>query len=78
MSEAARYPASRRFAPPTHSRSISHPGITLGFDRELAPAGSSATGAALSDRATSRVGNRFCILPMEGLGRHARRRADAI
>ena len=39
--------------------------ITLGFDRELAPAGSSPL-ARPFQIADIRVGNRFCVLPMEG------------
>jgi 2,4-dienoyl-CoA reductase-like NADH-dependent reductase (Old Yellow Enzyme family) len=40
-------------------------GIPLAFDAELAPVGRSPLGQPL-DRPTLRVGNRFCILPMEG------------
>ena len=40
-------------------------GISLAFDRELAPASSSPLGQPFSIGAV-RVGNRFCILPMEG------------
>ena len=39
--------------------------IALGFDRELAPAGSSAL-ARPFQLGDVRVGNRFCVLPMEG------------
>jgi 2,4-dienoyl-CoA reductase-like NADH-dependent reductase (Old Yellow Enzyme family) len=40
-------------------------GIPIAFDDELAPAGESPLGEFL-DRGRVRVGNRFCILPMEG------------
>jgi 2,4-dienoyl-CoA reductase-like NADH-dependent reductase (Old Yellow Enzyme family) len=40
-------------------------GIPLAFDAELAPVGGSPLGEAL-DLPNVRVGNRFCILPMEG------------
>jgi NADPH2 dehydrogenase len=40
-------------------------GIPLAFDAELAPVGGSPLGHAL-DLPRVRVGNRFCILPMEG------------
>ena len=44
---------------------LSGEGITLGFDRELAPASSSPL-AQPFQIADVRVGNRFCVLPMEG------------
>ena len=66
MSEPPAIRASRRSARPTRSRSIWRPiGITLGFDRELAPAGSSPL-AQPFQIGDVRVGNRFCVLPMEG------------
>jgi 2,4-dienoyl-CoA reductase-like NADH-dependent reductase (Old Yellow Enzyme family) len=40
-------------------------GIALGFDRELAAAGESPLGRAFQ-LGDVRVGNRFCVLPMEG------------
>jgi 2,4-dienoyl-CoA reductase-like NADH-dependent reductase (Old Yellow Enzyme family) len=40
-------------------------GIPIAFDDQLAPAGGSPLGRIL-DRQGVRVGNRFCILPMEG------------
>jgi 2,4-dienoyl-CoA reductase-like NADH-dependent reductase (Old Yellow Enzyme family) len=40
-------------------------GISLGFDRELATAGSSPLGEPFQI-GDVRVGNRFCVLPMEG------------
>jgi NADPH2 dehydrogenase len=40
-------------------------GIPIAFDDELAPAGGSPLGQVL-ERPRVRVGNRFCILPMEG------------
>ena len=44
---------------------LSRSGIQLGFDDTLAPAGASPLGAAIEVDGR-RVGNRFCILPMEG------------
>ena len=40
-------------------------GIALGFDRDLAPAGRSPLGQPF-ELGGVRVGNRFCVLPMEG------------
>jgi 2,4-dienoyl-CoA reductase-like NADH-dependent reductase (Old Yellow Enzyme family) len=47
------------------ARHLAAEGIALGFDRDLAAAGESPLGRAfhLGD---VRVGNRFCVLPMEG------------
>jgi 2,4-dienoyl-CoA reductase-like NADH-dependent reductase (Old Yellow Enzyme family) len=46
-------------------RHLASAGIVLGFDDPLAPAGSSPLARPLTVDGTS-VGNRFCILPMEG------------
>ena len=65
MSEA-RYPrvAALRNAD-AFERHLTSAGISLGFDRELAPAGSSPL-AEPFELDGIRIGNRFCILPMEG------------
>jgi 2,4-dienoyl-CoA reductase-like NADH-dependent reductase (Old Yellow Enzyme family) len=62
----ARYPrvAALRTAD-AFERHLAHAGIRLGFDRELAVAGSSPLARSF-EREGVRVGNRFCILPMEG------------
>ncbi len=66
MSEAARYPrvAAMKTAD-AFAQHLAAERITLGFDRELAPAGASplAQSFQIGD---IRVGNRFCVLPMEG------------
>ena len=51
-------------------------GISLAFDDELAPPSSSPLGQPLEADGV-RVGNRFCILPMEGWDGTRRRRAAA-
>ena len=50
-------------------------GIDLGFDDALVPPGESPFAQPFVDGPV-RVGNRFCVLPMEGLGRHDHRRAE--
>ena len=66
MSEAARYPrvAAIKTAD-AFAQHLAAERIMLGFDRELAPAGASplAQSFQIGD---IRVGNRFCVLPMEG------------
>ena len=66
MSETARYPrvAAMRTAD-AFAQHLAAEGIALGFDRELAPAGSSPL-ARPFQIGDLRVGNRFCVLPMEG------------
>ncbi len=65
MSET-RYPrvAALRTAE-AFSRHLAASGIALGFDPELAPAGQSPLGEPFQ-MGDVRVGNRFCVLPMEG------------
>ena len=66
MSDNARYPrvAAMRTAD-AFAQHLAAQGITLGFDPELAPADTSplARSFQIGD---IRVGNRFCVLPMEG------------
>src|SRR5688572_12187570 len=66
MSETARYPrvAAMRTAD-AFAKHLAAEGITLGFDRELMPADVSPLGRPLQI-GDVRVGNRFCVLPMEG------------
>ena len=76
MSEAARYPrvAAMKTAD-AFAHHLAAERITLGFDRELAPAGASplAQSFQIGD---IRVGNRFCVLPMEGWDGTRRGRAE--
>src|SRR5687767_6216472 len=62
----ARYPrvAAMRTAD-AFAQHLAAEGITLGFDRDLAPAGTSPL-ARPFQIGDIRVGNRFCVLPMEG------------
>src|SRR5687768_12053444 len=62
----ARYPrvAAMRTAD-AFAQHLAAEGITLGFDRELAPAGASPLARSFQS-GDVRVGNRFCVLPMEG------------
>jgi NADPH2 dehydrogenase len=66
MSDAARYPrvAAMRTAD-AFARHLETERIALGFDREVAPPGTSAL-ARPFQLGDVRVGNRFCVLPMEG------------
>src|SRR5687768_1334775 len=66
MSEPARYPrvAAMRTAD-AFAQHLAAEGITLGFDRELVPADVSPLGRPFQI-GDVRVGNRFCVLPMEG------------
>jgi NADPH2 dehydrogenase len=66
MSEAARYPrvAAMKTAD-AFARHLDTEHISLGFDREPVPPGSSAL-ARPFQLGDVRVGNRFCVLPMEG------------
>ena len=76
MSEHARYPrvAAMKTAD-AFAQHLAAERITLGFDRELAPAGESplARSFQIGD---IRVGNRFCVLADGRMGRNARRRAE--
>jgi 2,4-dienoyl-CoA reductase-like NADH-dependent reductase (Old Yellow Enzyme family) len=51
--------------PDLFSRHLAAEGIEIGFDPELAPSGSSPLGEPFQ-MGDVRVGNRFCVLPMEG------------
>ncbi len=66
MSEAARYPrvAAMKTAD-AFAQHLADERISLGFDRELAPAGASPLARSFQIGGI-RVGNRFCVLPMEG------------
>lgn len=65
MSET-RYPRVAAFrTADAFARHLSLAGIALGFDPDLAPAGSSPLGEPFQI-ANIRIGNRFCVLPMEG------------
>ncbi len=65
MSET-RYPRVAAFrTAEAFSRHLAASGIALGFDPELAPVGSSPLGEPFQ-MGDVRVGNRFCVLPMEG------------
>jgi len=62
----ARYPRVAAFkTAEAFERHLKAADISLGFDRELAPASSSPLGKPFEMNGV-RVGNRFCILPMEG------------
>ena len=66
MSEAARYPrVAAMSTADAFAEHLAAERITLGFDRELAPAGASPL-AQPFQIGDVRVGNRFCVLPMEG------------
>jgi NADPH2 dehydrogenase len=61
-----RYPRVATFkTAEAFGRHLAAAGIALGFDRELAPAALSPL-ARPFERGPVRVGNRFCVLPMEG------------
>ena len=64
--EPARYPRVAAFrTPEALERHLAVSGISLRFDRDLAPSGASPLGQPY-ERGNVLVGNRFCILPMEG------------
>ena len=66
MTDEPRYPrvASLKTATALR-RHLESSGITLDFDDELAPVGASPLGSPLTVHDLT-IGNRFCILPMEG------------